>query len=95
MNWQKGDLALCVKGGVIDPSAVSPSGWPLSGRVYRVAGAGAFRFSLGVMPALWLADGPNNNSGDSVWAAMRFVKVTPGTEIEGVEAENRIKEPAW
>lgn len=75
-GWQPGDLALCVKGGKVDPDDNGPS-WPQCGRVYTVEDIGTVEFSDGPDAALWFYDAPENNPGERVWWAGRFIKVTP------------------
>ena len=74
-GWEKGDLALCVRGGPIQ----GPDDWdyPQSGKLYTVEAFGISEFDYKSMSALWLVDGPINNSGDKVWPTLRFIKVTP------------------
>ena len=76
-EWQPGDLALCIKGGVIDLNAKRPLEWPRAGKIYRVRQAGPSKFTVGYRHALWLYDGPDNAGHGPVWAASRFRKVTP------------------
>ena len=88
--WQKGDLALCVKGGPILPGATANAAdYPVLGRIYTVESCSLAKFSAGVHAALTLRDGPMNrkvsdgvmNEG-SVWPALRFRKINPLTSQE-------------
>lgn len=89
-DWQPGDLALCVRGGVI----TGGHKFPEPGRVYHV---------IGVRPQMWtdgetdlgliLDKAPKNRSGLPIWWHRRFIKITPGSEITGNEAEKRIPIP--
>jgi hypothetical protein len=89
-DWQPGDLALCVKGGQLVP-AVIRTDYPAAGRVYTVAAVGLGFFLTGKQLALWLSsDAPVNTCGERVWTASRFVKVTPGADIKGIEVERRV-----
>jgi len=87
-NWEPGDLALCVKGGtLVTPAKETPK----AGALYTVSGVltrtfGNIEHSV---LALRLKDGPPNNDNKYEWAAHRFVKVTPGEEIEGKEVEKK------
>lgn len=74
-DWQAGDLALCVNGREIDP--VYYPALPKPGRIYTVERAGMTLMVPGETLVLWLVDGPANVGGERVWAATRFVKVTP------------------
>lgn len=89
-DWQPGDLALCVRGGDLDPEYAWPTvdRFPEAGRVYLVHGVVMENFStVGHSMGLILPDAPPNVRGNHVWCAGRFVKVTPGAEIEGKEVE--------
>lgn len=90
-DWQPGDLALCVMGGDLNPGVkVMPEGFPQAGRIYLVESVGVFRFFSGMKAGLGLVDGPKNIDGTREWGARRFVKVTPGHKIKGVEVEKRL-----
>lgn len=89
-DWQPGDLALCVQGGVRDPTAAKPEGWPVAGKIYTVSHAALYQFKRGLFLGLFLVDGPKNASGKSIWNAGRFRKITPGADIEGIEEPRRI-----
>ena len=95
-DWQPGDLALCVKGGKITSLECEPplDGFPAAGSIYTVKRAGTYTFGTGTKLALWFTNAPRNSSGDRVWSAERFVKVTPGADIEGVEVERKAPKPA-
>lgn len=81
-NWQKGDLALCVRCG-------SYPGWhtatpPNSGMILTVA-------SVEVAPSHWggahvlrliFENGPLNDDGERGWSSSRFVKVTPPKDMK-------------
>lgn len=79
-DWQAGDLALCVKGGVLTPEYHHPGdAYPEAGRVYQVNDVD-FDPDTDV---LWLEvlGAPDNvengiNFGP-LWSAERFIKVTP------------------
>lgn len=89
-DWQPGDLALCIADGRRTNK----------GRVYTVhavaydsdrCGCGHY-LPYGYAPALWLAGvgQVDSETGCEPWArAIRFVKITPGSEITGKEAEKR------
>lgn len=80
MDWQPGDMALCVKGGrIIDPSMHTPplDGFPTAGACYTVEHVGIDPTMTGSPLALWLAEAPRNATGERVWSAIRFIKVTP------------------
>lgn len=79
-DWQAGDIALCVKGGKITDPPYHAKDYPASGKFYTVEYVGLIRFSGGMRhpkKALWFKDSPKNLDGQRVWAAHRFVKVTP------------------
>ena len=75
-DWQKGDLALCVRGGAWPGFTASTA--PKCGAVYRVSSVerAPSHWPTGGL-ALLLADGPPNNSGISIWSEVRFRKIRP------------------
>ncbi|SCY69530.1 hypothetical protein SAMN05660666_02519 [Novosphingobium aromaticivorans] len=88
MNWQPGDLALCVSGrGPNEPRAEAIAGHkiPKRGGIYTVE---SFLY-WDIYPALVLV-GHHSRHGSRGWDAGCFVKVTPGTEIKGAEKDNRL-----
>lgn len=98
-DWQPGDIALCVIGGKMPYSL--PCGlkeFPKAGAFYRVVRAGEERLDSSTKKALWFEDAPLNFSGDRVWAAFRFVKVTPPEadefDKEVIELYNKKEKPA-
>jgi hypothetical protein len=77
-DWQPGDLALCVRGGRLTARLSPLDEYPCSGRIYVVHMAGETTFAAaGLLPALWLLDGPPNNNGERCWATSRFRKIRP------------------
>lgn len=89
-DWQVGDLALCVKGGKIDRTALHTEAYPVAGHIYSVAHVGYFKSIWGLNLSLLLSDGPLNTCGRAVWIASRFIRITPGAKIEGFEEPRRI-----
>lgn len=98
-NWEPGDLALCVKTGKL--SHLSPNGVrcthggglvPPRGSVRTVVRIEQARtdrgtvFSCGCLNLVF-ADG-------SLGAALRFTKVTPGTDVQAFEEPRRVPVPA-
>ncbi len=84
-DWAVGDLALCVRSiWASRPGDTVPRSGQV-GLVERVTQGANHR-------GLVLREFQTSNKFG--WAAFAFVKITPGTEIEGVEAENRIRENA-
>lgn len=81
MNWQPGDLALCV----------SPEWHVNAGGVYVVDsafdGVGADGADDGVGLVLLGVPAPDCADG---YDADRFVKITPGTEHQGIEEPRRL-----
>lgn len=76
-DWQKGDLALCVKGGVLPGGRAAAT--PRAGQVITVENVtfGPIIQCPSGVTLLWSEDLPRNGSGDRKWAASRFRKVTP------------------
>ena len=94
-NWKPGDLALCVRGGRISTMLVPLPEYPKTGRIYTVSGVDAILFASGKeRPALWFTDAPRNTL-DRVWAAHRFLKVTPPADMKIIEEKEPIKETAY
>lgn len=98
-DWQPGDLALCVKGGrIVSSPLLRPPlpEYPNTGKIYTVDGVSVDKFiqvpGESVL-ALHFTDAPTNRCGKRVWAAERFVKVTPGADIKGVEVERKAPKP--
>lgn len=101
-DWQVGDLALCVRGGVIEPECHFPGcAYPNAGAVYEVAGSEQDPEEGGY----WLiVDGaPDNVDSDGynwgpMWFEYRFIKVTPPAaddfDRETIELMNRVEQPA-
>lgn len=79
-DWAPGDLALCVKGGDLNPGiGYQPvGGFPQKAKIYRVADVKRDHYFVsGHHLALILQDGPQNKPGRPIWNASRFIKVTP------------------
>jgi hypothetical protein len=89
-TWKPGDLALCVKGGVVDGLGPHRRPTPRAGAVYTVEWASMMVFATGRKLGLRLVDGPPNADGTPEWAEHRFVKVTPGTDVEGFKEPRRL-----
>jgi hypothetical protein len=89
-NWEPGDLALCIKGGVVDGRGPYGRPTPVAGAVYTVKWASMMRFCTGDKLGLRLVDGPLNGDGTPEWAAHRFIKVTPGTDVQAFEEPRRV-----
>ena len=92
MDWQPGDLALCIKMGPWrrrhSDGRFSHGCGPPAGSVLTVR-----QVLLGVYDEIVLrfADYADNPvSGWRGWHASRFRKITPGTDIEGIEEPRRI-----
>ncbi len=81
-DWKDGDLALCIKGGKVNPNEPDADTYPRTGAVYTVRRYGEALFFSGLGEALWFYDAPINTIEERVWDAKRFVKVTPGEEDE-------------
>ncbi len=86
-NWQAGDLALCVRS--VKPEATARTGIRQGG-LYTVEnvvivpdGRVGLRFK-----------GFTAGGKFKAFTAWGFRKITPGHEIEGVEVEKKIREPA-
>lgn len=93
-DWQPGDLALCVKQGPwmqrFSNGGEAPCAGPMAGDVCLVVDVVVSLFGdLGLFFAEW----PDYSLGGQ-YRAERFVKITPGADIEGIEAEKRRKVPA-
>lgn len=88
-DWQAGDLALCVRGGIFGRAHSPEYPRPKSGKIYLVEGAGMvdppFNFN-GERFGLWLKDAPFNINNERVWDARRFRKIRPLSEEEHREA---------
>jgi len=85
-DWVPGDLALCVRGGPITGGDAAP----VAGRKYQVISTRIMLWtdcttSLGLI----LAGAPLNKTGIPIWWHERFVKITPGHQIEGSEVDQR------
>lgn len=93
-NWEPGDLALCVRGGHIKGLYYNElprcPEYPQVGKIYKVENIDYSLFCTGPATALRLEKGPLNLCGLPIWSEIRFVKITPGTEIKGKEAENKV-----
>jgi len=77
-DWQAGDLAMCVRGGMLPDNIAMPTDFPVSGRIYHVTGASIHLDSSGQMSKfLQFSDAPANRDGTREWGASRFIKVTP------------------
>lgn len=82
-DWKPGDLALCVRGGYISGPGSSSSRYPTVGAIYTVeAYLPDVDFVGGRLPGLLLKDAPINFNYAPLWAAFRFIKVTPQEEDE-------------
>lgn len=97
-GWQVGDLALCIKLGdwktYFESGAISKGFGPPAGAVLTVR-AVYHEPRHGIV--LRFLDFPDSQTpGWTGFQAVRFRKVTPGTDIEGVEERRRIPvgEPA-
>lgn len=89
-DWQPGDLALCVQSGKETRKGCIYT-------VIRVTGPGEMAGEYMNYENFDLLDFSEFGLGDMNGAdARRFVKVTPGADIKGIEAEKRIRvgEPA-
>lgn len=75
-NWQPGDLALCVRGGPLEPGLPHDE-WPKGGAIYQVIRAENCEFVKGIFFALWLKNGPINGDGSKVWDASCFRRIPP------------------
>lgn len=91
MGWERGDLALCVKLGQWMQTNLSLPDQACVGPM-----PGAVLLVVRVCPApvtdgtnLFFAEFPNFTDGEG-YAATRFVKITPGAKIEGVEERRRL-----
>ena len=82
-DWQKGDMALCIRGGNIIGDLLDY--YPISGRIYTVEAVAMVKFIPGESLGLWLKDGPPNKSGQSRWCVSRFRKIRPSA-IKHIEA---------
>jgi hypothetical protein len=82
-DWQKGDMALCLKQG---PWSDIGFAGPRAGQVFTVSAVAVRR---GILSLLIRGDWRN-----PWFVTSQFRKITPGADIEGVEAERRVKEPA-
>lgn len=97
-DWQAGDIALCVIGGKMPYSdSISVREYPKAGAFYKVVKAGEKSMDFSLKKALWFEDAPPNLNGERVWAAFRFVKVTPPEadefDKETIELYNRKEKP--
>lgn len=82
-DWQPGDLALCIK----KPDGDFDTGWTVQpGGVYTVM---EFDFWWDGEPFLNFFEDPFYVK-DAGFEACAFVKVTPGTEIDGFEEPRRV-----
>lgn len=96
-DWQKGDLALCVKQGDWTGNATGRRlvdlfpgiAVPVCGSVYTVAWAGLSRIGNIALEFVEVPT-PQNSHGPLPWSATRFRKITPGTEPEGIEEPRRL-----
>lgn len=75
-DWQKGDLALCVKASWRPRAGVIVQTFPRVGGVYSVEAVTRGRTMLG------LVLGQCETSNPLGWAARKFVKITPGKADE-------------
>lgn len=79
-DWEPGDIALCVRGGPVEPINPNYKGpYPELGKPYTVEALENYEF-YGVnnkIPGLRLKDGPPNGNNDRTWRESRFIKVTP------------------
>jgi len=89
-NWKPGDLALCVKGGSIIAGGGAFGRTPTAGAVYTVEWAAMMRFKTGTLLGIRFVDAPRNVDGAREWAALRFIKITPGADITGIEEPRRV-----
>ena len=97
-DWQAGDIALCVIGGKMPYSgSISVKEYPKAGAFYKVAKVGQHQMDYEIKTALWFKDAPTNVTGERVWAAHRFVKVTPPEadefDKEVIELYNKKEKP--
>ena len=96
-DWQPGDLALCVRGGILLKTYLHPlPAYPESGKLYNVVDIDFQEFTYTQdkkVVALVFSDAPVNRCGTKTWAAARFVKVTPDADIEGKEVERKVPKP--
>lgn len=84
-DWQKGDLALCIKQGPwLDNNGNLHTDGPRSGEVCRVIAVLTLDGELG----LALCEHPFDLFG--CFTARRFRKITPGAKIEGIEEPRRL-----
>ena len=98
-DWQAGDIALCVIGGKMPYSkGISVKEFPKGGALYKVVKAGEISMDFSLKKALWFEDAPPNLGEERVWAAFRFVKVTPPEadefDKEVIELYNKKEKPA-
>ena len=98
-DWQAGDIALCVIGGKMPYSKVTTvKEYPKAGAFYKVVKAGEASMDFSLKKALWFEDAPPNLHEERVWAALRFVKVTPPEadefDKEVIELYNKKEKPA-
>jgi hypothetical protein len=86
-NWEPGDLALCIRDhSCFDEVWVD---WaPKVGGVYTVA------YYCPVEEGMELQEDPDKFNPLGWWHAPFFVKVTPGTDIEGIEEPKKPLEEA-
>lgn len=96
-GWHVGDLALCIKQDDWRQVCADGISWPTEG-----PRPGSVHVVVKVCPApvtgvtnLFFSEFPDFTDGAG-YSASRFRKVTPGTDIEGVEERRRIPvgEPA-
>lgn len=80
--WQVGDLALCVRGGLLFGQTQIARSLPKAGVIYEVEKVSVEWFIQGTEKALWLKDGPKQADGSSVWPSFRFRKIRPHTPDE-------------
>ena len=95
-NWEPGDIALCIRGGVIAPGNPLYKGdFPSAGKPYKVQAVDrrtTYQSRKEPILLLQLEDGPPNLSRDRKWAAYRFIKVTPPEDMEEVEEFKKVEE---
>jgi hypothetical protein len=91
VDWQKGDLALCVDLSV-NGFGIRPITRIQRGCVYTVAEVGFDRIDN--VEALRLQDVLADDVITGMYRTSRFRKITPGAQIEGIEVERRVKVPA-
>lgn len=80
MDWQPGDLALCVNAGLGCPACGHTRG--KKGKLYTVSEVGERMFIEGIRQYLFLREAPNEHRcGGGGWTfghrPQRFIKVTP------------------